>query len=55
MMVMAWIALVINVIVSFCTFISWIASDDAGVRLGAFIGFVGAIMDLYFIIQYIYG
>lgn len=55
MMTMAWIALIINAIVLLCTFITLIVSDSAGARFGSFLGFVGAIMDLYFIIQYIYG
>ena len=55
MMTIAWIALIINVLVLFCTFITLIAGDSAGARFGSFLGFVGAIMDLYFIVQYIYG
>ena len=55
MMITAWIALIINVLVLICTFIGLIAGDSVGARFGSFLGFIGAIMDLYFIIQYIYG
>ena len=55
MMTMAWIALIINVLVLICTFINLIAGDSAGARFGSFLGFIGTLMDLYFIVQYIYG
>lgn len=55
MMVIAWIAMVINILLLICSFIVIVGGDTVGKRLSSCITFTTTVMNIYFVAQYIYG